>query len=117
MSDELTNEINEAYEHAKKTGKVTVSPFKKIPKPNLNLRNSKTRPGATYDTFKYYIGNKNSRDEKLTAQMLRTWAKDPNRRLECIYDGETWPANYWYCPRCKEYKGLQPFIRGWSDWQ
>lgn len=69
-----------------------------------------------YEHWQFHIGIPNARGRPLTEAMLRKWAKDPNRRLECTFDGETWPANYWYCPRCREYKGLHPYIPEWSDW-
>jgi len=88
----------------------------KLPAPDVNIRTGKKVAMRTYDDVKYYKGLKNTRGEVLTDQMLRAWAKNPNRKLECQYDGEQWPANYSYCPRCREYKGLMPYIPKWSEW-
>jgi hypothetical protein len=85
--------------------------------PLLNPRVTPQPPvEQEYKRWQFYVGIENSKGNKLTDSMLRKWLKDPNRRLECVFDGETWPADNVYCPRCREYKGLQPYIPEWSDW-
>ena len=51
----------------------------------------------------------------LTAQQLKTWCRDPKRKLECVFCGNELAIDARYCPKCKEYKGLQPYIPGWSE--
>ena len=70
-----------------------------------------------YEQWKHLIGIKNYAGTKLTTTMLRTWSRDPHRLLECNYDGETCLPESKICHKCKEYKGLAPFIPEWSDWQ
>jgi len=71
---------------------------------------------SDFEHWKYYVGIKNCKDEELTKDMLNEWAKDPNRKVECIFCGSTYPDETWACSRCKEYKGIQPYIEDWSDW-
>ncbi|KKL88089.1 hypothetical protein LCGC14_1928250 [marine sediment metagenome] len=73
-------------------------------------------PEQDFEFWKYYIGITDSQNRTLTEEMLLEWSKDPNRSLECAFDGTIWPRNSGYCPRCKDYKGLNPQISGWSNW-
>ncbi len=88
--------------------------------PTLDAITRKPRliPTATqaFDKWKHFVGIENDRGEKLTESMLRAWSNNSNRELECTFDGEHFPSNYWYCTHCKEYKGLQPYIPSWSNW-
>ena len=90
-----------------------------VPKPDVSLRTGKpiaSNSESDFQRWHSYVGIEQA-GKKLTEQMLREWANDPKRQLQCVFDGELWPSNYWYCPRCKEYKGLMPYIPGWSDWE
>ena len=73
-------------------------------------------PRYNFDKWKHHIGVENLLDEPLTVNALRRWADDPNRRVECIFCGETYPPETMACRRCREYKGIQPYIEGWSNW-
>lgn len=66
--------------------------------------------------FTYYVGNKNANGKSLTQEMLDKWKKDPERKVECVFCGETYPDGVTGCRRCREYKGIQPYIEEWSDW-
>ena len=85
-----------------------------------NLRREFESPSHLVDDFskwEYQIGVENLEGKKLTESMLRKWSKDPSRRLECIFCGETYPVNTRFCGRCGEYTGLQPYMGDWSDWR
>jgi len=84
-----------------------------------------------------YIGIENHRGEKLTEEQLRKWVADPNRMLECVFCRIVGPPSFFEithvngldhkharlvtsiraCPRCREYKGIQPHIPDWSDFE
>jgi hypothetical protein len=68
-----------------------------------------------YTKWEWKLGTENVKGRPLTPEMLRKWSYDPRRELECIFCGHTLAPYVRYCPQCREYKGLQPFIEGWSD--
>lgn len=87
-----------------------------------------------FERWKYLIGcAENLRGEPLTEEQLRKWADDPDRMLECIFCQIVEPPDYFHllvtpspdspiatitgCPRCREYKGIQPHIPGWSNFE
>lgn len=85
-----------------------------------------------FERWKYYIDcAENQRGEKLTEEQLRKWAEDPERMLECVFCQVVELPSYFQlpahrfiytggilgCPRCREYKGVQPHIPGWSDFE
>jgi hypothetical protein len=74
-------------------------------------------PDADFLKWKFHAGIKNSRGDDLTEEMIRTWSNDLSRRVECTYDGTILNPNFWYCTKCHEYKGIIPYIPGWSDWE
>jgi ribosomal protein L40E len=63
----------------------------------------------------HLIGVKNSKGVVLTEAMLQAYEATSKRELECIFCGTNYPTDTNYCSRCKEYKGLQPYIEGWSE--
>jgi len=66
-------------------------------------------------TWKHLVGIKNEKGQELTSEQLIRWEGDPKRKLECIFDGTELPLDAQVCPRCREYKGIQPHIPGWSE--
>jgi len=65
-----------------------------------------------------YAGIVNSVNEPLTKTMIRDWAGRNNQQIECSFCGETKEyrnATDIYCNKCKEYKGMIPYIPEWSD--
>jgi len=67
-----------------------------------------------YEAWKHYIGIANLKGKVLTKDMLRNWAETDNR-LECVFCGSIYDIDTKYCKRCKDYKGLQPYIAEWSN--
>jgi Zn finger protein HypA/HybF involved in hydrogenase expression len=70
-------------------------------------------------TWKHYAGMKNQRNETLTLEMIKIWCESPNPEVECEFCGNTQSFNTMdilYCHKCREYKGLIPYIPEWSDW-
>lgn len=102
--------------------------------PNQSKYITEKDPNPYFERWKYYIDiAENQRGEKLTEERLRKWADDPNRMLECVFCQIVEPPSYFQvgllgyagvdygtttcCPRCREYKGIQPSIPGWSDFE
>lgn len=65
--------------------------------------------------WSHLVGIKNSKGVVLTEAMLQAYEATSMRNLECIFCGTIYPEGTKYCSRCKEYKGLQPYIEGWSE--
>lgn len=65
--------------------------------------------------WSHLIGIKNDKGVALTEAMLQAYEATSMRNLECIFCGTIYPEGTKYCSRCKEYKGLQPYIEGWSE--
>lgn len=65
--------------------------------------------------WQHLVGIPNPKGEALKPEQLRAWADDPKRELECIFCGTRLPLDTQFCPRCREYKGIQPYIPGWSE--
>ncbi len=65
--------------------------------------------------WSHLVGVKNSKGVVLTEAMLQAWESNPKRELECIFCGTLYDLDAKFCSRCKEYKGLQPYVEGWSD--
>lgn len=63
----------------------------------------------------HLVGVKNEKGQALTVEQLRAWIDDPNRKLECVFCARTLPLDAQFCPTCREYKGIQPHIPGWSE--
>lgn len=86
---------------------------------------------SDFERWKNYIDiAENQRGEKLTEEQLRKWADDPERMMECVFCQIVEEPSYFQlsqfsgdknpitcCPRCGEYKGIQPHIPGWSDFE
>lgn len=70
-------------------------------------------------TWKSLAGTKNRKGEVLTESRIKTWCDNPNPQIECEFCGThepyEGPTNLW-CPRCREYKGIIPYIPEWSNW-
>ena len=56
-------------------------------------------------------GIPDSSEKVITKADLRRWRNNPNRKLQCVYCEGTYPYYFVSCPRCGEYKGLQPKVR------
>ena len=69
---------------------------------------------SLYEEWRHFVGIFNLKGEILTESMLREWA-ETDSRLECVFCGSIYDIDTRYCKRCHEYKGLQPYIVGWSD--
>lgn len=63
----------------------------------------------------HLVGIKNLKGQALAPGQLRAWADDPKRELECIFCGTRLPLDTQFCPRCREYKGIGPYVPGWSE--
>ena len=92
-------------------------------------------PNPSFEKWRYHIGIENQRGEKLTEEQLKKWVEDPERMMECIFCQVVEPPSYFHlhlgriifgrkegewitgCPRCREYKGIQPHIPNWSDFE
>ena len=70
---------------------------------------------AKWLPWRHLVGIKNLKGQALTPEQLRAWTEDPKRELECIFCGTRLPLDSQFCPRCREYKGIQPHIPGWSE--
>jgi len=69
--------------------------------------------------WQFFEGIKNCKGEVLTKSMVKTWCDSPDPRIECGFCGTTEPyegPDKLWCPRCREYKGIIPYIPEWSDW-
>lgn len=67
--------------------------------------------------FRFQAGAKNQKGVVLTESMLLEWCSEPDPKVECTFCGTQYPAHTLACRKCKEYKGIQPYIKGWSDWE
>ena len=65
--------------------------------------------------WSHLLGIKNRKGVVLTEAMLQSYETTSKRELECIFCGTNYPTDTKYCSRCKEYKGLQPYIEGWNE--
>ena len=65
--------------------------------------------------FSHLIGIMNYSGEKLAKAMFDEWEKDPRKELYCVFCGTKYPMGVTFCRPCKEYKGISPYIAGWSD--
>lgn len=66
-----------------------------------------------YEQWKHHAGVENQDGVVLTDEMIRKWAENPYRKLWCIFCSNDTTVTYHgmlYCPGCKGYKGLIPFI-------
>ena len=77
-----------------------------------------------FEHWKHYANcAQNLKGETFSEEQLRKWVDDPDKMLECVFCQIVEPPNYFdiegftCCPRCKEYKGIQPHIPGWSDFE
>lgn len=52
---------------------------------------------------------------KLTAGMLRRWARTKTPQLLCSFCDRVVALDTRVCPQCHEYKGLLPFIQEWQQ--
>lgn len=50
----------------------------------------------------------------LTRSKLKEWARNPDRRLVCIFCGTRWSTEVLICSTCREARGMMPAIVGWS---
>ena len=66
------------------------------------------------DYWLCYEGAENTDGVILTKEMIVRWFNKYDKELECIFCGNTLPFYQVYCNRCKEYKGIQPYVEGWS---
>ena len=75
--------------------------------------------GELFDQWRHLIGLENPEGKKLTKSMLKKWTKSPEPHLVCLYCGEivtmAQAKAAQGCPKCREYKGVQPCIAGWSE--
>lgn len=62
----------------------------------------------------HYIGLTNAKGVKLNKEMLGKWA-ETDGRLECVFCSTILDHDAAYCRVCHNYKGIQPYIREWSD--
>jgi hypothetical protein len=51
----------------------------------------------------------------LTTDMLEAWERDPKKQLQCVFCGEVISSMSIFCPGCRDYKGLMPYIREWHE--
>lgn len=51
----------------------------------------------------------------LTIARLEKWSSDPNHKYVCTYCRRVIESEEDLCSDCKEYKGILPLIKGWSD--
>ena len=63
----------------------------------------------------HLLGIKNDKGVALTEDMLQAYETTSKRELECIFCSTIYLEGTKYCSRCKEYKGMQPYIEGWSE--
>ncbi len=72
-----------------------------------------------FERWQGYIGLENSEGKYLTKKMLIEWCKNPDKRVECTFCGRdyAYDESALVCTNCHEYKGIQPLIIGWSEWQ
>ena len=70
---------------------------------------------AKMSDWEHLLGIKNSKGVVLTEAMLQAYEATSMRNLECIFCGTLYPEGTKYCSRCKDYKGMQPCIEGWSE--
>jgi hypothetical protein len=49
----------------------------------------------------------------LTSDMLEKWERDTGKHLFCIFCGEVIESKSVFCPTCRDYKGLIPYITEW----
>jgi hypothetical protein len=73
------------------------------------------KPSQVFKNWQHYIGIKNLEGKQLTKGMLMKWAKTPNRQVECVFCSSLYNYGTFACMRCKEYKGIQPYIPEWSS--
>ena len=71
---------------------------------------------SLFEDWKHYIGMTNSKGVVLTKEMLEKWA-ETDGRLECVFCSTTYNNDVGYCRICHSYKGLQPYIAEWSDFE
>jgi len=64
--------------------------------------------------WRYLIGTESPRGIPLTKEMLEKWRKDPYAKFMCIFCNNVFPTTLWYCKRCGEYRGVQPYIPEWN---
>jgi hypothetical protein len=65
--------------------------------------------------FSGLIGMCNYSGIALTKEKYEEWDKNPDKELYCIFCQNPYPMGTTVCHPCKEYKGIMPFIEGWSD--
>lgn len=65
--------------------------------------------------FSGLIGVKNYSGVALTKEKYEEWEKNPKRELYCVFCQSPYPMGTAGCLPCREYKGIMPFIEGWSD--
>ena len=68
----------------------------------------------SFDQWQFRGGDAGDYGTKLTQKLLYEWSVDPKARLMCVFCGTLVSTTSRYCSRCREYKGLQPAIVGWS---
>ncbi len=81
-------------------------------------------PDKLFEMFRYQASpeSKNCNGVLLTEEMIRKWANQPEPFLECGFCGENGTLfdmrieSTICCPCCREYKGIQPYIKEWSNW-
>lgn len=68
----------------------------------------------SFEQWQYRVGEVGECGTKLTRQQLQAWAIARDARMVCVFCGTLVATTSRCCPRCREYKGLQPAIVGWS---
>lgn len=52
---------------------------------------------------------------KLTRAMLLQWSRDLDAQLQCTFCGNITDLDAGHCPKCREYKGLAPYVPAWEQ--
>jgi hypothetical protein len=68
----------------------------------------------SYDQWQFRVGEAGETGARLTKQQLYKWSIARDAQMVCVFCGTLVSTTTRCCPRCREYKGLQPAIVGWS---